>query len=97
MKRRRPTAGKRVRVRFALTDPANVALSIERLGKRGGSAETEVANRDAPAGVGEISWNGKLDGRKAKPGTYRLSVTASAEDTSAASSIQAKLVRRKKR
>jgi len=86
---RRPRSGKRVLVRFALTHAARVTLRVQPLGKR--RTSRRVAKANAKAGIGTIAWNGRLGKRPAKPGRYRLTVTATAGTSSASSSVTTKL------
>ncbi len=83
-------------VSFALTDAAHVTLLVERLGKGGGGSAQAVADRDFAEGVNEIAWNGRLGGKKAKPGTYRLSIEAERDGSADSSSIDTKLKKKKK-
>ncbi len=84
----RPRAGRRLRVRYAITGPADVALQV----KRGRSRARTVARRSARrAGVGTIAWNGRLGGRRAPRGRYVLIVRASHDGRSASSRLRVRL------
>jgi hypothetical protein len=83
---RRPRAGRRVTVRFALTHSARVALRVRR-----GGRTRRVAVKTARAGVGSIGRNGRFGNRPARPGRYLLIVTATSEGRSASSSLGARL------
>jgi hypothetical protein len=83
---RRPRAGRRVTVRFALTHSARVALRVRR-----GGRTRRVAVKTARAGVGKIGWNGRFGRRRAPAGRYLLIVTATRDGRSASSSLRARL------
>jgi hypothetical protein len=59
--RRRATA-----FRFVLSEQADVRIVIRRLGRRVGA----IARADRPAGANRIFFNGRLRGRRLKPGRY---------------------------
>ena len=59
--RRRATA-----FRFVLSEQADVRIVIRRLGRRKGA----ITAADRPAGPNRIFFNGRLRGRKMKPGRY---------------------------
>ncbi|MEA2403988.1 MAG: hypothetical protein QOE08_635, partial [Thermoleophilaceae bacterium] len=78
---------KRVVVSYALTGPADITLKVARKGGRLRS----VARKRGRAGVNRVTWNRKLAGKRAKPGTYRLVVTASANNKNATSALRIRL------
>ncbi len=84
----RPRAGRRLKVRFAITGAAAVNLQV----KRGRSRARTVARRNVRrAGVGTLAWNGKI-GRKAAPrGLYTLTVRATANGRTVSSRLKARL------
>lgn len=84
-----PRAGKRVQVKFALTDPARVSLDV--VPRAGKGKAVKVAERQAGTGVGALAWNGRLGGKVAQAGAYKLIVTAEAAGSSASSSIAIRL------
>jgi hypothetical protein len=84
----RPQAGRRLKVRFAITGPANVALQV----KRGRARARTVARRSVRrAGVGTLPWNGRLGRRRARPGRYALIVRAARDGLSASSRLRVRL------
>jgi hypothetical protein len=78
---------KRVVVSYALTGPADITLSVARKGGRLRS----VARKRGRAGVNRVTWNRKLAGKRAKPGTYRFVVTATANNKKATSTLRIRL------
>jgi hypothetical protein len=80
-------SSKRVVVSYALTGPAGITLSAAR---KGGRARI-VARKRGRAGVDRVTWNRKLAGKRAKPGTYRLTVTATANGKKATSALRIRL------
>lgn len=80
-------SARRVTVSYALTGPCAIKLTATR-GK--GKAVT-VATAEGKAGLNTIVWNRKLAGKRAKPGTYRLKVTATAGGRTVASVISVRL------
>jgi hypothetical protein len=85
-----PRSGKRLWVRFALTGRAKVTLAVTPL-SRGKRKATKVASRTVGAGIRTIAWNGRLHGKRAKPGRYRLTVTIAAGGAGASSWLTVKL------
>jgi hypothetical protein len=49
------------------------------------------ASASRRAGVGKLTWNRKLHGKRAKPGTYRLTVTATSGGKTTSSTLPVKL------
>ena len=84
----RPVAGRRLRVRYAITGPARVALLVAR-GR--GRARTVARQTVRGAGVRTVLWNGRLGGRRALPGRYVLTVRATRDGTSARSRLRVRL------
>jgi virginiamycin B lyase len=81
-------AGRRLSVRFAITGRARVQLQV----KRGRAAARTVSRKTITrAGVGTLTWNGKLGKRRAKRGTYTLIVRATAGGKSATSRLRVRL------
>lgn len=78
---------RRVSVRYALTSQAKVTLTV--VPPKGRSVT--VAKADGRVGRNVIAWNRRLSGRRAKPGTYRLRVTATAGRQSATSTVRVRL------
>jgi hypothetical protein len=64
--------GKRLQVPFVLGGPAKVTLTL----MRGKKAVAKVTTNRTKAGRGTIIWNGKIKGRFAPRGTYRIIVRA---------------------
>ena len=84
--RRRATA-----FRFVLTEAADVRIVIRRRGKRVGA----ISRADRPAGPNRIFFNGRLRGRKLKPGRYVavLFATDAAGNLSAPKLIEFRVLR----
>jgi flagellar hook assembly protein FlgD len=80
----RARAGRKLTVRYILTDSAKITLSVKPKGK----AATIVARKSGKLGLGSIAWNGKLKGKAVKRGSYTLIVTATRDGKSVASSIK---------
>ena len=78
---------KRVVVSYALTGPADITLRVARAGGRTRS----VARKRGRAGVNRVTWNRKLAGKRAKSGTYRIVVTATANNKKATSTLRVRL------
>ena len=76
-----------VTLRYALTGSASLTLSVKP--PRGKSLT--VAHGKGRAGVGQISWNGKLRGLRARHGVYTLTLTATAGAQRVASSRRVRL------
>jgi len=84
----RPRAGRSVKVRYAITGAADVALQV----KRGRAAARTVARKKVTrAGVQTLAWNGKLGRRRAPRGTYDLIVRATKDGRSATSRLRVRL------
>ena len=77
----------RVTISFALTDPAQVSLSVS---PPKGRAAT-VAKTMGVRGVNRISWNRKLSGKRAKKGLYRLTLLASSSGSRASTTSKVAL------
>jgi hypothetical protein len=73
------TAGRRLKVGFALGRAAKVVLRV----KHGGRT-VEIVRASAGGGRGSISWDGRLGHDAAPAGTYRLDVYAVAANGRAA-------------
>jgi virginiamycin B lyase len=84
----RPLAGRRLRVRFAITGPAEVALRVRRGRGRTRTVARQTVRR---AGVGTLTWNGRLGGRRARPGRYVFTVRATRNGKSASSRLRVRL------
>jgi streptogramin lyase len=84
----RPRAGRRLRVRYAITGRANVALSVRRGRGRARTVTRRTARR---AGIGTLPWNGKLGKRRATRGRYVLTVRAVRNGRSASSRLRIRL------
>jgi hypothetical protein len=80
-------AARRVRVRYALTGPAAITLSV----RRGTGAWTRVARSSGVAGLNTISWNRRIGGRRALAGRYTLRVSAAAGGRTASSTLSVRL------
>lgn len=80
-------------VRYALTGRADVTLKVR---PPKGKTVT-VAKARGKAGINTISWNGKLKGKKARKGTYRLTVTAKAGGRTRSTTMKVKLRWRRSR
>jgi hypothetical protein len=80
-------SAKRVVVSYALTGPADITLSAARTGNR----LRTVGRKRGRAGLNRITWNRKLAGKRAKPGAYRLIVTATANNKKATSTLRIRL------
>jgi hypothetical protein len=81
-------AKSKVTVRYALTAAAKITLSVA---PAHGHA-TVVAHAKAHAGVkDQITWNRKLHGKTAKPGKYKLTLTATAGGLSSHSTVTIRL------
>ncbi len=95
VKPRRPRVGRRLKVRFAITGGAEVSLGVARVRKgRLSPRETVATQSAATAGVGKLTWNGKLAGKHAKPGRYQLTVAAQRDGDAVESSLRTRLRRR---
>jgi flagellar hook assembly protein FlgD len=64
--------GKSVKVSFVLNGPAKVTLTVMRGTKH---VVTRTATRLA-AGRGALTWNGKIKGKSAPRGTYKIRLRA---------------------
>jgi hypothetical protein len=64
--------GKRVQVPFVLSGPGKVTLTVLR-GKR---VVAKLSTTLRKAGRGWLTWNGKINGKLAPRGTYRIIVLA---------------------
>jgi hypothetical protein len=78
---------RRVVVCYALTGPADITLSVARKGGR----PLSVARTRGRAGLNRVTWTRKLAGERAKSGTYRLVVTATANNKKATSTLRIRL------
>ena len=88
MKPLRPRAGRRLRVRFAITAAARVALRVRRVG---GKTRTVARKRVRKAGIGRLTWNGRLGKRKARSGRYVLTVRATKDGRTVSSRLRVRL------
>jgi hypothetical protein len=78
---------KRVTVKYALTGPAQVTLTVQpRKGK-----SRRVTTATGKLGVNAISWNRKLGKKAAKAGTYKLLLAATVGGRQSKTSISARL------
>jgi sugar lactone lactonase YvrE len=77
----------RVTVRYALTGDASITLAVRP--PRGRAVV--VARTRGRAGLDRITWNGRLHGRAAPPGRYRLIVTATVGPNRASSALTLRL------
>jgi Glycine rich protein/HYDIN/CFA65/VesB-like, Ig-like domain len=73
----------RVKLRYVLTTAAAITLSVA---PEHGKA-IAVTRTHGLAGVDQLSWNGKLKGKRAKPGRYRLIVSATSNGIRRSSSV----------
>ena len=81
-------AKSKVTVRYALTAAATITLSVAPANRHA----TVVAHAHAPAGVkNQITWKRKLHGKTAKPGKYKLTITATADGLSSHSTLTIRL------
>jgi hypothetical protein len=78
---------KRVVVSYALTGPADITLSVARTRGR----LRLVARKRGRAGLNRVTWNRKLVGQRATVGTYRLVVTATANNKKVTSTLRIRL------
>jgi hypothetical protein len=76
--------GHGLRIRYLLTDDAVVTLEVTGLGSARGASRARVVV-STKSGVHNIVWNGRLHGRPAAPGRYRLTLTAKSPDGQRAS------------
>ena len=84
----RPRAGRKVKVRYAITGAADVVLQV----KRGRTPARTVARRKVTrAGVQTLTWNGKLGRKRASRGTYDLIVKATRNGASITSRLRVRL------
>jgi hypothetical protein len=74
-------------VRYALTSSAQITLSV--LSAR--VHRTTVARSNGHAGLGALSWNERIRGRRVRHGHYILTVTATAAGRHASSVIRVSL------
>jgi hypothetical protein len=82
--------GRRVSVRYLSTAGAAVRLEVH----RGGRLLATVPER-ATVGLNRIAWNGRVRGRRAAPGRYRLVIrAASADGQTASDSVSLRVTRR---
>jgi virginiamycin B lyase len=84
----RPQAGRRLKVRYAITGAADVALRVRRGRGRTRTVARQTVRR---AGVRSIAWNGRLGGRRARPGRYVLTVRATRDGQSVSSRLRVRL------
>jgi sugar lactone lactonase YvrE len=76
-----------VTVRYAITAAAKLALTV----KPPHGAAVTVARATGHAGVGALSWNEKLHGKRAKHGRYLLTITATLNGKHTSSTITASI------
>ncbi len=79
-------ASKAVTVRYALSAPGAVTLSVG-----SGPSSIAVAHASRGAGFGALAWNRKLGGSTAPRGRYTLTVTASVGGHSASAKLSVRL------
>jgi hypothetical protein len=80
-------AKSKVTVRYSLAAAATITLSV--VPAHGRAAV--VAHANGQAGLGHITWNRKLHGKTAKPGKYKLTITATADGLSSHSTLTIRL------
>ena len=84
-------AGKKVSLGYVATTRARTTLEV-----RKGSKLIATVEADAAEGRNTISWDGKdASGKKAKPGTYALALSAESSDGQTASDVAKLTVKRK--
>src|SRR5215207_11706 len=84
----RPRAGRRLRVRYAITGPANVVLLV----KRGRATAQTVATGNARrAGIRTIAWNGRLGRKRPARGRYVFILRAAGAGGTASSRLRVRL------
>ncbi len=76
-----------VTVRYVLTGTARLKLTVK--SKHGRAATVTTAS--GHSGTGKLSWNRKLAGKRAKPGSYKLTITAAGASKTVSSSVTVKL------
>jgi hypothetical protein len=76
-------SSRQVTVNYALTGAASVALTV----KPSRGPTVTVARAHGSAGLNRLTWDRKLSGKTAQPGTYRLTVTATSSGGSASSGL----------
>jgi sugar lactone lactonase YvrE len=84
---REVTTRSRVTIRYVLTGPASLTLSV-RPSRGGPLVAARAAGR---AGLGELVWNRRLGRSSAPRGAYTLTVTAAVGKATAASSLSVRL------
>jgi hypothetical protein len=80
--------GKPVTLRYVATTPATVVLEVFR-----GRQRVAAVNGSAVAGRNAIRWNGKVGRTRAKPGLYRLVLSATAGDQVTSDKATVRIVR----
>lgn len=80
-------SAKKVTVRYALTGPAKITLTVTAPKSR----SVKVATATGKAGLNAISWNRRLHGKPANKGIYKLKLTGTADGRTARSTINASL------
>jgi hypothetical protein len=78
---------RRVKLGYVLTTTASVALIVT---PAHGKPVT-VARTHGRAGTNQITWNGKLKGKRVKPGRYKLTLTATSNGKTSSSSVKIRL------
>jgi hypothetical protein len=67
--------GHKLYLRFFVSDPADITLRIRRHGE-----VVRTLYKSVDSGRRGIQWNGRVNGKYADPGLYRLTLTAAADD-----------------
>jgi hypothetical protein len=73
-------AGRRLQIRYSLTRSADVILRV----RRGTRTVATTRQSARAAGRNTVAWNGRVAGKRAAPGKYTLTLTATADDGQAA-------------
>jgi hypothetical protein len=77
----------RVKLHYVLTTAATLTLSVTPAHGR----SITVTSKHGHAGVSQLTWNGKLTGKRAKHGRYKLTVTAISNGIRRSSSVSVML------
>lgn len=86
-------SGKPVGLTYVSTAPGSAVLNVKRNGE-----QVAQVNGSAVKGENTISWDGKANGKPAKPGSYTLDLTVSSADgQQATDSVQLQVKKKKKK